>query len=145
MLENILLEENIDRITMPENLALGLMVAKQHEKCASIGCNFDYFGFAFGQSPFPVPRPLSRALENSAEKSGYADAEGIFELRKAAAHFNARHFGLDPDPKRIIIGPGNNEEEELAFVKNFAPQMVKSAGAVYDFVAAVKSGKVDFI
>ncbi len=106
MLENILLEENIARISMPENLALGLMVAKQHEKCASIGCKFDYFGFAFGQSPFPIPPPLSLALENSAEKSGYADAEGIFELRKAAAHFNARHFGLDPDPELIIIGPG---------------------------------------
>ncbi len=106
MLDNILLEENIDRITMPENLAIGLMVAEQHQKCSSIGCDFDYFGFAFGQSPFHVPPPLARALERAAVKSGYADAEGIFELRKAAAGFNARHFGLAPNPERIIIGPG---------------------------------------
>ncbi len=106
MLKNILLEDNIDRIAMPENLAIGLMVAKQHQKCSSIGCDFDYFGFAFGQSPFPALPPLARALEAAAENSGYADAEGIFELRKAAASFNARHFGLDPNPERIIIGPG---------------------------------------
>lgn len=99
-------EKNIEQIEMPENLAIGLMVAKQHEKCGTVGCDFDYFGFAFGQSPFPPPRPLVRALEENADKSGYADAEGIFELREAVAGFNARHFKLEAGPERIIIGPG---------------------------------------
>ncbi|MFO7952844.1 MAG: pyridoxal phosphate-dependent aminotransferase [Bacillota bacterium] len=106
MLNQILLEENIDRIAMPENLATGLMVAKQRQKCAAFKCDFNYYSFAFGQSPFPVPATLAQALERAAEKSAYADAEGILELRKAAASFNARHFGLDPDPERIMVGPG---------------------------------------
>ncbi len=106
MLNQILLEENIDRIAMPENLTTGLMVARQRQKCADFACDFDYYGFAFGQSPFPVPAPLARALKNASGNSAYADAEGILELRKAAAGFNARHFGLDPDPERIMVGPG---------------------------------------
>jgi len=91
---------------MPENLAIGLMIARQREKCSSIGCDFDYYGFAFGQSPFHVLPLLSGALKEAAENSGYADAEGIFELRQAAAGFNARYFGLPDEPDRIVIGPG---------------------------------------
>lgn len=106
MPKNILLEDNIDQIDMPENLAIGLMVARQREKCSTLGCSFDYYGFAFGQSPFPAPPSLSEALGKTAVKNGYADAEGIYELRKAAADFNARHFGLTDDPEQIIIGPG---------------------------------------
>ncbi|MGM0651852.1 MAG: pyridoxal phosphate-dependent aminotransferase [Bacillota bacterium] len=99
-------EANIERIEMPENLAIGLMVAKQHEKCSTVGCDFDYFGFAFGQSPFSPPDVLVTALEKAAGKSGYADSEGIYDLREAVAGFNARHFGLDNNPEKIIVGPG---------------------------------------
>ncbi len=106
MPDKILLEENIDRIEMPENLAIGLMVARQREKCLTVGCKFDYYGFAFGQSPFPPPEPLARALAEAAGNSGYADAEGMFKLREAAARFNARHLGLEADPERIVVGPG---------------------------------------
>lgn len=91
---------------MPENLAIGLMVARQREKCSTVGCDFDYFGFAFGQSPFHAPPPLVRALEEAANRSGYADSEGIYELRAAVAGFNQRHFGLQADPEKVIIGPG---------------------------------------
>ncbi len=106
MVQEILFEENIERIEMPENLAIGLMVAEQREKCKTIGCDFNYFGFAFGQSPFDAPLSLVKALGEAAGNSGYADAEGIFELREAVAGFNNRHFGLEADPDRIIVGPG---------------------------------------
>ncbi len=99
-------EANIERIEMPENLAIGLMVKKQHELCSTLGCDFDYFGFAFGQSPFTPPVALVQALEGAAGKNSYADSEGIYELREAVAGFNARHFGLDSNPERIVIGPG---------------------------------------
>ncbi len=45
---NIPLEDNIEKIVMPENLSIGMMVARQHKKCLEIGCDFDYYGFAFG-------------------------------------------------------------------------------------------------
>jgi aspartate aminotransferase len=63
----ILVESHVDAITMPENLRVGnlrvgLMISEHRRKCVNNGCNFDYYGFAFGQSPFHVPPPLARPL-----------------------------------------------------------------------------------
>ncbi len=100
------MEDNIGRIDMPENLSIGLMVAKQRKKCRSLDCRCNYYGFAFGQSPFPAPPSLVNELKLAAGKTGYVDAQGIYELRSAVSGFNARHFGLKPDPEKIVIGPG---------------------------------------
>lgn len=106
---DILVEPQIDKIVMPENLKVGLMIAEQRKKCASIGCNEKYYGLGFGQSPFHVPQPLVDGLAQSATKGHYSAAEGILELRKAVADFNKRHFGLEVDPFRIVIGPGTKD------------------------------------
>lgn len=106
---HILEEPHVDDVVMPENLKVGLMVAKQRELCNTVGCDFDYHGLAFGQSPFHLPLPLQKALEENADKGHYSAAEGIQELRKSIAGFNKRHFGLDVDPSRIIVGPGTKD------------------------------------
>ena len=106
---DILVEPQIDKIMMPENLKVGLMIAEQRKKCASIGCNEKYYGLGFGQSPFHVPQPLVDGLAQNATKGHYSAAEGILELRKAVADFNKRHFGLKVDPFRIVIGPGTKD------------------------------------
>jgi aspartate aminotransferase len=105
-MKEILVEPQIETIVMPENLKIAAIVSKHRKMCASIGCDFDYYGFAFGQSPFPLPPILARALAEHAEKGNYCQAEGIAELREAIAGFNKRHFGLDLSPSRIMIGPG---------------------------------------
>ncbi|MFQ5476417.1 MAG: pyridoxal phosphate-dependent aminotransferase [Nitrosopumilus sp.] len=102
-------EPQIDKITMPENLKVGLMIAEQRKRCASVGCNEEYYGLGFGQSPFHVPQPLVDGLAQSATQGHYSAAEGILELRKAVADFNKRHFGLEVDPFRIVIGPGTKD------------------------------------
>jgi len=102
-------EPQIDKISMPENLKVGLMIAEQRKKCASIGCDEEYFGLGFGQSPFHVPQPLVDGLAQSATKGHYSAAEGILELRQEVADFNKRHFGLEVDPFRIVIGPGTKD------------------------------------
>ncbi len=109
------IEQHVQAIKMPDNLAIALMVAKHRKNCNDEGCPFDYYAFAFGQSPFHVPPPLVKALGKSAEKGHYSDAEGIPQLREAVAGFNKRWFGIDADPDRIVIGPGTKDLIHLIF------------------------------
>jgi len=108
-MKDILVESHVDDIAMPENLKVGLMVRNQRELCNSVGCDFDYYGLAFGQSPFHLPPPIEKALAENSNKGHYSDAEGIPELRTTIASFNQRHFGLDVEPSRIIVGPGTKD------------------------------------
>ena len=105
----IRIEPHVDKITMPDNLKVGLMIAEQRKKCASGGCHEEYYALGFGQSPFHVPPPLVKALSDNANQGHYSAAEGILELREAISGFNKRHFGLDIDPARIIVGPGTKD------------------------------------
>ena len=108
-MSEILVEPHVDTITMPDNLKVGLMIAEQRKKCSAGGCNEEYYALGFGQSPFHVPPPLVSALQNSASQGHYSAAEGIPELRQAISDFNQRHFGLDVDPNRIVVGPGTKD------------------------------------
>jgi len=108
-MNQIQVENQVDKVVMPDNLKVGLMVAEQRKKCASGGCTEEFHGLGFGQSPFHVLPVLSKALAEFAEKGHYSAAEGILELRIAISNFNKRHFGLDVDPNRIVIGPGTKD------------------------------------
>ena len=108
-MNKIAVEPYIDKINLPENLKIGLMVKNQRLLCKSVGCDFDYHGLAFGQSPFHLPIPLQNALCQNADKGHYSDPEGILELRTAISGFNKRHFNLDIDPSRVIVGPGTKD------------------------------------
>ena len=109
MLREILVEPHVNKITMPDNLKMGLMIAEQRKKCSAGGCNEEYHALGFGQPPFHIPPPLVTALQDNANQGHYSAAEGILELRKSVSGFNLRHFGLDVDPDRIIIGPGTKD------------------------------------
>ena len=108
-MQEILVESHVDKITMPDNLKVGLMIAEQRKKCSSGGCNEEYYALGFGQSPFHVPPPLITSLQESANQGHYSAAEGILELRQAISGFNKRHFGLDVEPDRIVVGPGTKD------------------------------------
>jgi len=112
----IQIEPHVDSIIMPENLRVGLMVAEQRKKCQNEKkCDAEYYGFAFGQSPFHVPDQITRALAANTEKGHYSDAEGIYELRQAVAGFTKRHFKMEVDPSEIIIGPGTKQLIHMVF------------------------------
>ena len=108
-MKEISVEPHVNNITMPDNLKVGLMIAEQRKKCASGGCNEEYCALGFGQSPFHVPPPLVSALSENAHQGRYSAAEGILELRQAISGFNKRHFNLDVDPERIVVGPGTKD------------------------------------
>ena len=94
---------------MPENLKLNTFLQEFHSDCHSPECNFGFYGFAFGQSPFPVPKPVQDALINNASKGAYAAISGIPELRNAISKYNKHYFGMDITPDRIYVGPGTKE------------------------------------
>src|SRR6056297_2559679 len=102
----ISLNENIKSFEMPENLKIGKMISKQQRICKKSGCDFNYYQFALGQSPFHVPENIQNSLANNTDAGYYSDSDGILELRKEIAEFNKRHFGFNIDVDRIIIGPG---------------------------------------
>ncbi len=65
------------------------------------------YKFGFGQSPFPPHSSIISALKDGADKSDYANVQGIPDLLKAVANFHKKIDKIDADPKNIIIGPGS--------------------------------------
>ena len=94
---------------MPENLKLNTFLKEFHSDCPHSECNFGLYGFAFGQSPFPVPLLMQEALMKNANQGTYAPVPGIPELRNAISKYNKHYFGMDVSPERIYVGPGTKE------------------------------------
>jgi len=67
------------------------------------------FKLGLGQSPFPVPEPVTQALRDNAHQKDYLSVHGLEELRQAITiYFHNRH-GLRTDWQNILIGPGSKE------------------------------------
>jgi aspartate aminotransferase len=66
------------------------------------------YKFGFGQSPFPIPEPIVKALINNASKNIYLPVQGLEELRLAIAnHLNKGNGNFKASD--IFIGPGTKE------------------------------------
>ncbi|MDH3339732.1 MAG: pyridoxal phosphate-dependent aminotransferase [Nitrosopumilus sp.] len=102
-------DQQVEDIEMPENLKLNTFLQEFHSDCPHPECSFGFYGFAFGQSPFPVPKLVQEALVKNADKGAYAPISGIPELRNAISKYNKHYFGMDVSPERIHVGPGTKE------------------------------------
>lgn len=67
------------------------------------------YKFGLGQSPFPVPDCVVKALQQNAYQKDYLPVKGLHELRKAVASYNRRHEGIDTQAEDVLIGPGSKE------------------------------------
>ncbi len=103
------IDQQVEDIEMPENLKLNTFLQEFHSDCPHPECSFGFYGFAFGQSPFPVPEPVKKALIENADKGAYAGVSGIQDLREAISQYNKRNFQIDVDPRRVYVGPGTKE------------------------------------
>ncbi|MDH3677442.1 MAG: pyridoxal phosphate-dependent aminotransferase [Nitrosopumilus sp.] len=108
-MKKFVIDQQVEDIELPENLKLNTFLQEFHSDCPHPECSFGFYGFAFGQSPFPVPKPVQDSLINNASKGTYAGVPGIPELREAISRYNKRHFGFDVDSRRIYVGPGTKE------------------------------------
>ncbi|MCH7966436.1 MAG: pyridoxal phosphate-dependent aminotransferase [Thaumarchaeota archaeon] len=104
-----IVDQQVEDIEMPENLKLNTFLKEFHSDCLHPECSFGLYGFAFGQSPFPVPKIVQEALIKNADKGTYAPVPGITELRDAISKYNKHYFGMDISPERIYVGPGTKE------------------------------------
>jgi len=104
-----IIDQQAADIEMPENLKVNMFLQDFGRKCRVKNCNFGYYSFVFGQSPFPVPDPVQRALEKNTNQGGYAPVPGIPELREAISKFNKHYFKLSVEPTRVYVGPGTKE------------------------------------
>jgi aspartate aminotransferase len=109
MLLKFVVDQQVEDIEMPENLKLNTFLQEFHSDCSHPECSFGYYGFAFGQSPFPVPKLIQEALIKNVDKGAYAAVPGIPELRNAISKYNKHYFGMDIAPERIYVGPGTKE------------------------------------
>ncbi|HEY8427355.1 MAG TPA: aminotransferase class I/II-fold pyridoxal phosphate-dependent enzyme [Sandaracinaceae bacterium] len=67
------------------------------------------FKLGLGQSPFPVPAPVVQALRDHAAEKDYLPVRGLYELRRAVAHYTERKAGIDRTAEDVLIGPGSKE------------------------------------
>ena len=102
-------DQQVEDIELPENLKLNTFLQEFHSDCHDPKCGFGFYGFAFGQSPFPVPKCIQNALIQNVQKGAYAPVPGIPELRDAISKYNKHYFKIDVDPQRIYVGPGTKE------------------------------------
>jgi len=94
---------------MPENLKLNTFLQEFHSDCTHSKCGFGFYGFAFGQSPFHVPKQIQKSLIKNAGKGAYAPIQGVNELCNSISEYNKHYFQIDVDPRRIYVGPGTKE------------------------------------
>ena len=104
-----IVDQQVEDIEMPENLKLNTFLQEFHSNCSHPECGFGFYGFAFGQSPFPVPKLVQEALIKNADKGAYASVSGIPDLRNAISKYNKHYFGMDIASERIYVGPGTKE------------------------------------
>ena len=105
----LLVDQHVEDIELPENLKLNTFLQEFHSSCPDPKCKFGFYGFAFGQSPFPVPSVMQQALMNNVSQGAYAPVAGITPLREAISKYNKHYFDLDVDPSRVYVGPGTKE------------------------------------
>ncbi len=108
-MKKFIIDQQVEDIELPENLKLNTFLQEFHTVCPHPECSFGFYGFAFGQSPFPVPKSVQDALIKNANKGTYAGVPGIPELRETISQYNKRNFGIEIDSKRVYVGPGTKE------------------------------------
>ncbi len=104
-----IVDQQVEDIEMPENLKLNTFLQEFHSDCPHQECSFGFYGFAFGQSPFPVPKIIQETLIKNVHKGEYAAVPGIPELRNAISKYNKHYYDMDVLPDRVYVGPGTKE------------------------------------
>lgn len=67
------------------------------------------YRLGLGQSPFPVPELVVKALQQNAHQKEYLPVKGLPELRQVLANQYYQSFDINCDTRNIIIGPGSKE------------------------------------
>ncbi len=97
------LNRNIARLSTSATVAIHQHCRKLLEEGAVV------YRLGLGQSPFPVPELVVRALQQNAHQKEYLPVKGLPELRQVLAKQYYQSFGINCETSNIIIGPGSKE------------------------------------
>ncbi len=67
------------------------------------------YKLGLGQSPFPVPGPVVKELQNNAHQKDYLPVRGLPALCEAVAQYYRRTQDLPIAKENVLIGPGSKE------------------------------------
>ena len=67
------------------------------------------YKLGLGQSPYPVPAPVVKALQDNAFQKDYLPVKGLRPLRDAVARYHATRESVDLAGDGVIVGPGSKE------------------------------------
>ncbi len=65
------------------------------------------YRFGFGESPFPPPRHVQKALRKSALRKDYTAVAGLPELRARIADFHNEADGYAISAQQVLVAPGS--------------------------------------
>jgi aspartate/methionine/tyrosine aminotransferase len=118
-----------------------LAVNQRVKKLQSQGRDICHFGF--GQSPFPVPFAIQKALKDNTDKKSYLPTRGLPELLDAVAAFYNSQCDYPISADQICIGPGSKELIFQAIFLLEGPVVIPAPGWVsYGPQAAIRNKKV---
>jgi aspartate aminotransferase len=69
----------------------------------------EVYKLGLGQSPFPVPAPMERALQENAHQKDYLPTKGLPALTRSVARYLAHTEGLTYRAENVLVGPGTKE------------------------------------
>ena len=98
-----MLKKEFENITPSSTLLINEISSQLEEKGKEV------FKFGLGQSPFPIPQELVKALKENAHQKDYLSVSGLIELRKAVAKYHNKKNKYSYNENCIIIGPGSKE------------------------------------
>ena len=69
----------------------------------------DIIKLGLGQSPFPVPPPVVKALQDNAHEKDYLPVRGLDALRETVATYYHNRDNIARQADDVLIGPGSKE------------------------------------
>lgn len=96
---------NLNVRGLPVSATLGI----NEESNRLIAEGSQVYKLGLGQSPFPVPEPVVRELQNNAHQKDYLPVRGLPALCDAVAGYYRRTQHLPLAKENILIGPGSKE------------------------------------
>lgn len=102
-IQNVSLNLNIRGLGKSATLAINERIAELKATGREI------YSFGLGQSPFPVPECVVKALQKHAHEKDYLPVQGLPALREAVAEFHRREDEVNIQEENVMIGPGSKE------------------------------------
>ncbi|MYE78750.1 MAG: aminotransferase class I/II-fold pyridoxal phosphate-dependent enzyme [Chloroflexi bacterium] len=99
----ILARTKMTFVTMPKSGTLAL----NEESRRLAGRGRTVYRFGFGESPFPPPRHVQKALRKSTFRKDYTTVAGLPELRARIADFHSEADGYAINAEQVLVAPGS--------------------------------------